>query len=379
MLELNKIHCLDATEGLKRLPEESIDCVVTSPPYWSLRDYGVAGQIGMEPTFEEYVLKLAGVFDEIWRVLKPTGTIWVNLGDTYWSAKGSCRNPGGGPRSIEASKKGSGAYPLHRGNRSDIPELAPKSLCQIPARLAIEMCRRGWILRNELIWWKPNCVPTSTKDRFTLDFEKIFFFTRSRKYFFEQQLEGHKRGTAQAERDYRRMMAGRAVFSGKWASSSIPGPQRAFIAGGAQGRNKRCVWRIPTQSFPGAHFAVFPEKLIETPIRAGCPEEVCSKCGRPVVQDRSAAASKGLSRAGEATASKDCGCRAGFKPGVVLDPFCGTGTACLVARKLGRSFIGIELNKRYCQMARRRVESVPGAPSGLAGQTVTTYPKPLSP
>lgn len=151
MLVKDKILLGDSLEVLKELEDESIDMIVTSPPYWALRDYGTKEQLGLESTFDEYINKLCNVFDECKRVLKKNGTCWVNVGDSY----------------INISK----------------------CLAQIPNRFAIEMCNRGWILRNEIIWHKPNAFPSSVKDRFTVDFEKLFFFVKNKKYYFERQLE----------------------------------------------------------------------------------------------------------------------------------------------------------------------------------------------
>ncbi len=312
-------------------------------------------------------------------MLKPAGTCWVNLGDTYWSAKGSCFNPGGGRHSLAALEKG--IYPLYRGNRSDIPWLAPKSLCQIPSRFAIGMCNRGWILRNEIIWHKPNCMPSSIKDRFTVDFEKLFLFVKNRRYFFETQYEPW---TDHCAHDIRRALFGHKPYEGKWkqAPRGMAFPESNIAGNPFSGRNKRSVWRIPTQPFPGAHFAVYPEALVDTPIKAGCPALVCKKCGkaRMVIYDaefvpqddvclrkNKKASVKGLApgngwgsyprgatthRLGEFS---NCGCRASWNRGIVLDPFAGAGTTCVVAERLGRDWIGIDINPRYCEMARRRI------------------------
>jgi hypothetical protein len=151
------------------------------------------GELGLKPTFGLYIMHLCDIFDEVKRVLKKTGTVWVNLGDTYWSAKGSCHNPGGGANSIETTKKDYGVYPLNRGNKSDIPYLKPKSLCLIPSRFAIEKCNRGWVLRNIIVWHKPNCLSSNAREHFTVDFEQLFFFTKNSKYYFESQFEAYER------------------------------------------------------------------------------------------------------------------------------------------------------------------------------------------
>jgi len=287
----NKIICGDALTVLKTLPAESVNCVVTSPPYFNLRDYGIKGQLGLESTFQEYINKLCDIFDEVKRVLRKDGTCWVNLGDTYGGANSRASN--GGRAGYGAEREGI----YSRG--------VDKSLCQIPSRFAIEMCNRGWILRNEIIWYKPNCMPSSASDRFTVDFEKLFFFVKNKRYRFEQQYEAH-----QAPMGKPRAFAKKGN-NDRNDTGRIYNPQSDTSP---QGRNKRCVWKIPTQPYTEAHFAVFPEKLCITPIRAGCP-----------------------------------------KGGTVLDPFCGAGTTGVVAAKLGRKFIGIELSEKYCEIARCRI------------------------
>ncbi|MDQ4123263.1 MAG: site-specific DNA-methyltransferase [Acidobacteriota bacterium] len=300
----NRILKGDALCVLRKLPNESIDSIVTSPPYYALRDYGIAGQIGLEETFTEYLEKLFLVFDEAKRVLKRTGTCWVVIGDTYGGSatSGSLIN-----HQQRANSKSNNSLRLtHRKGKY------AKCLLQIPARFAIGMIERGWILRNEIIWHKPNLLPSSVKDRFTMDFEKIFFFTKSRRYFFNQQFEALKN----PERLKKRSVNPEKKH--KWWNSEMKLPinSKAMEKSRARvlktGRNKRAVWTIGTGRFNGNHFAVFPEKLIETPILAGSPEN-----------------------------------------GIVLDPFMGSGTTAVVAKRLQRRFIGIELNPDYVKMAER--------------------------
>jgi DNA modification methylase len=310
-LPLDRILRGDSLKALQRLPTGSIDCVVTSPPYWALRDYGVKGQLGLEPTFHEYLDKLCAVFDEVRRVLNPTGTCWVNMGDTYSSPMkggGGTGDMGDGVYARLKQRAGFGSVKLKTG-------LPPKTLCQIPARFAIAMTDRGWLLRNEIIWWKPNCMPQSARDRFTVDFEKVFFFAKSRKYYFEQQYEAIKDKARLARRFFnpkakRKRVHGDpriAAFNPKTMEAS----RRRILKHGSR---KRSVWRIAVRPYPEAHFAVYPPELVETPIKAGCP-----------------------------------------KGGIVLDPFMGSGTTAMVARQLGRHFIGIELNPQYIQLARQRL------------------------
>ena len=326
-MEVNKIIQGDTLEILKTLPSEFVDCVITSPPYWALRDYGIEGQLGLETTFQEYITKLCDIFDEVKRVLKKTGTCWINLGDTYaGSGNGSndyrtekSKSLNGIGKYADKKYQGLGSSKLTAKNRhheehrferrGKTNEIAAKSLCQIPSRFAIEMSNRGWIIRNEIIWHKPNCMPQSVKDRFTVDFEKIYFFVKNRKYWFEQQYEPH----IWADKDKRsqRHWSENKAKSGKMIEQRYSMGQVSY---GVKGRNKRTVWRIPTVPYKDAHFATFPQDLIVPMIKAGCPEG-----------------------------------------GVVLDPFIGSGTTAVVAQKLGRKYLGIELNPEYIKMAEKRL------------------------
>lgn len=290
---INKILKGDALSVLKTLPDESIDMCMTSPPYWALRNYEVPGQLGLEPTFQEYINKLCDIFDEVKRVLKPKGTCWVNLGDTYGGSAG-------------------GYHPHPNELRVNKHQIARKSagfdkcLLQIPSRFSIEMCNRGWILRNEIIWHKPNGMPISAKDRFTVDFEKLFFFTKNEKYYFEQQLEKAKMNRwggnkFQLKSGYK--YKNKAAIRIRDRKNMMP-----------EKRNKRCVWAINTEPYSDAHFAVYPEKLCYTPIKAGCPEG-----------------------------------------GIVLDQFIGSGTTAKAALKLNRKYIGIELNPKFIKLTKLKL------------------------
>lgn len=280
---VDHITCGDACDVLKQLPPQSIDCVVTSPPYWQLRDYGVDGQLGLEDSVQAYIDNLCAVFDEVKRVLKDTGTCWVNLGDTY------------------------------SGERARLPH---KTLLQVPSRFAIRMISRGWTLRNEIIWHKPNILPQSATDRFTHDFEKLYFFTKSSRYYFRQQFEPLRDPQRLKHRALNPQGRRKRAFGDKYIAVINPeSAEKSRVKLLARGtRNRRAVWRIPTRPSREQHFATFPPALIRTPITAGCPPG-----------------------------------------GVVLDPFAGTGTTCVVARELGRHFVGIDLNPAYVEIARRRV------------------------
>lgn len=308
---INQIICGEAILSLRRIPSESVDCVVTSPPYWGLRDYGVEGQLGIEADFRHYINRLCDTFDEVKRVLKKTGTCWVNLGDTY---------------STQSSKLKRGHITLRPNNVTEHTHsfassfshhvLPRKCLLQIPGRFAVEMINRGWTLRNEIVWHKPNCMPESVKDRFTVDFEKIFFFVKSRQYYFRQQFEPLRATERLARRSFNPLALRKRIYGEGTASTINPRTIEASRSRTLRlGRNKRCVWQISARPYRGDHFAVYPQQLIETPIKAGCPPG-----------------------------------------GIVLDPFMGSGTTAVAAKSLGRRFIGIELNRRYVRMAKKRLQ-----------------------
>ena len=300
----------NALEVLKKLPDESVNMCITSPPYWALRDYGVEGQLGLEPTFQEYINKLCDIFDEVKRVLRKDGTCWVNMGDTYNSTPIGRQVD---PKRLSAN--GDFSYDHKKNVAKDLPM---KTLLQIPSRFAIEMTNRGWILRNEIIWFKPNCMPSSVKDRFTVDFEKIFFFSKNKKYYFEQQLEDSidKESYSGRRKRYAGSMSKVDKKNYAMAGSINEDGSLGEVGKKYPKRNKRCVWKITTKPFKGAHFAVYPPDLIETPIKAGCP-----------------------------------------KGGIVLDPFFGAGTTGIVAKQQGKDFIGIELNPEYIKIAEQRIKN----------------------
>lgn len=326
------------------------------------------GELGLEPTFNEYIEHLQTIFDEVYRILKKEGTCWVNVGDTYGGTgdKGNWRDP--------KYKEG------RNGQAVAIHKRAPaKSLCNIPHRFAISMTSNKWIQRNTLIWWKPSCMPSSAKDRFTVDFEYVFFFTKNKKYYFEQQFDAYteplNRGGGDKIKD---------DFNTKYTNGQIAVHERAGreLRPNDRGRNRRAVWRINPQPFKDAHFAVFPEKLVEPMIQAGCPLEICDSCdtayehnynfkyetARDGVTDKyrqSAESSVTRRSILNDVKSRDinkqikkCNCNAPTHAGIVLDPFAGSGTTCLVARKLGRHYLGFDLNPDYVKMAEKRISEV---------------------
>ena len=258
-------------EKLRTLPDASVHCVVTSPPYWGLRDYGVPGQLGLEPTPEEYVAHMVAVFREVRRVLRDDGTLWLNLGDSYG-----------------------------RG----------KQLVGIPWRVAFALQEDGWLLRQDIIWNKPNCMPESVRDRCTRSHEYIFMFAKSERYVFD--VEAVKEPAVSDHNSGNGFKRG-ARLSYQNIDGTPRGNDKQWTGVGGK-RNKRSVWTVTTKPFKGAHFATFPPDLIEPCILAGCPVG-----------------------------------------GVVLDPFFGAGTTGLVAQRHGRSYIGIEINPSYRDLAMARI------------------------
>jgi site-specific DNA-methyltransferase (adenine-specific) len=355
-------------EVLRSLPSNFINMIITSPPYWGLRDYGLPdaiwggnpdcnhnwienvrhpaggmgskganvganrndfanmrdhdvisntcvkcgawkGQLGQEPDFHDYIKHLVEIFNEAGRTMVDDGSLWVNLGDSYAGS-----NQGSGTEKISDKQKSNrGTNYMNTLNHKSILskiDVRSKSLVGIPDRFKVAMIDSGWICRNEIIWHKPNQMPSSVKDRFTVDFEKFYFFTKNEKYYFEQQLEESewakidKRAETGATLGQKGSQGGYAQNeSGKYRKDKM--------------RNMRCVWSINTKPLKEAHFAVYPEGLIETPIKACCP-----------------------------------------KNGIVLDPFFGSGTSGLSSKKLGRNYIGIDLNPDYIEIARNRIDKV---------------------
>lgn len=314
-MKLNTIYTGDALKVLRTLPDNSADCCVTSPPYYGLRDYGVAGQIGLEDTPAAYIARLLEVFREVHRVLKPTGTLWLNIGDSY---AGSGRGKGDINRKGVQSKA---SYVGDMFNKSyQLAGYKNKDLIGIPWQLALALRTDGWFLRQDIIWHKPNPMPESVTDRCTKAHEYIFLLTKSARYYFD-----HRAILEPAKYDGRKDT--KAKGSPKYADNGT-GIGVNTLANGVHerwphrigtmpARHKRSVWTVPTRSFRGTHFATYPEALIIDCIKAGCPPG-----------------------------------------GVVLDPFFGAGTTGVVARNLGRNYIGIELNPAYVKIAEGRLAGV---------------------
>lgn len=317
-LHRNQILEGDALAQLRTLPTGSVDQVITSPPYFRLRDYAVKGQIGLEASIDEWVRELRAVLAECARVLVPTGTLWLNLGDTY-----STRPFEGAPR---------------------------KSLLLGPERLALALIEDGWTLRNKIVWAKTNTAPTSVRDRLATKHEVVYLLTRSPRYYFnlDQIRVPH---TSKAKPTISKAPIGRPAWLGPNTDSDRG--LRALKARGEPGhplgKNPGDVWAMSVSNFRGAHFATYPVQLVDRMLRAGCPERRCAKCRAPWVSPPCRIAIQ--------PAAPSCDCQAESEPGVVLDPFMGAGSTAIAARALGRDWIGVELNHDFRDMALRRLDA----------------------
>lgn len=377
-MELNRVYLGNSIDIIKTFPDESIDCVVTSPPYYGLRDYGVEGQIGLEETPEQYIQRLVELFREIRRCLKKDGTIWVNIGDSYNCYKGNASSPNFDTKYVGGDK--GGAHPAREsGYGLQSKNMKPKDLMGIPWLFAFALRADGWYLRQDIIWHKPNPMPESVTDRCTKSHEYIFLLSKSEKYYFDYEaiqeeavtqldprigsrveydgmrdgkdgngqrsfvslkVKGHQMGGKKygdndnkhfqvySGKDYQPQVRWGSGTKREWTheqnySQDENGGHRDNSGGfdcemsikdGVVVRNKRDVWSVNVRPNKEAHFATFPEMLIKPCILAGCPEN-----------------------------------------GVVLDPFMGSGTTGIVARKLNRNFVGCELNPEYQKMAIRRI------------------------
>jgi len=310
----------DVLDKLQEIESESIQCCVTSPPYWGLRDYGVDGQLGLEKTPEEYVEKMVKVFAEVRRVLKPEGTLWLNLGDSYAqggkrATKEELQQDAQRARDKNYSTQAYAGYKgWDRSAGTAVSGLKVKDLCGIPWRVAFALRQDGWYLRQDIIWHKPNPMPESVTDRCTKSHEYIFLLTKSAKYYYDADAVREPVSEISLKRaeygwDCDRPSTKNASMNGKGIHTKKMGNR--FV--NPDGRNKRSVWTITTKPYKEAHFAVFPPKIPELCIKAGSKE-------------------------GD----------------TVLDPFFGSGTTGWVAQRLGRKWIGIELNADYIKIAEKR-------------------------
>jgi len=332
IIEINKIYNGDALSILKNFPDKSINCCITSPPYYGLRSYLPEDhpdkhlEIGMDETPEQYIKRLVDVFREVRRVLTDDGTLWLNIADSYAGS-----NQGAGAKTLtgkQASNRGTNFMNTegYKSKLSKVTGYKPKELMMIPAKLAIALSEDGWYLRQDIVWEKGNCMPESVKDRCTKSHEYIYLLAKSRKYYFDNDaikepcVNGDptsprgslgtatpnrgRRGSGNKERKQR---TSQDVLKGGEQAGNIPWEYKEF-------RNKRSVWRVNTKPLREAHFATFPPELIEPCILAGCP-----------------------------------------KGGIALDPFSGSGTVGMVAKQYNRNYIGIDLNGEYCKLADKRI------------------------
>lgn len=455
----------DTLEILKTFPSESVDTIMTSPPYWGLRDYGVEGQIGLEPTLNQFIQKLLAITSELKRILKKTGVMYWNHGDCY--ATGAKESGEGVERNTGINSN------TMMSQRRQVGEAGVPAKCLVLQnwRLLIRMLdEQGWILRNTIIWNKPNSMPSSVRDRYSNSYEPIYMLVKRKHYWFDldavrvkpkiletrpygvvrtrnleynskyragsefakkyggphdrfgkntkksqkfitpeeqkatQDKTGWKDGSGRI-RSFFDNYGGKSNPKGKnpgdvWnikmggAGSGFKGhsgyhDKDGNLLGNPAGKNPGDVWRITTQPFPEAHFAVYPEKLCAKPIRSSCPEWICKKCGKArtriikihhdnpkqsqeqykevskvkegITEHQNYKLTAGLKIKGSVYADHetigwtDCGCNAGWKKGIVLDPFAGAGTTLLAARNQGRDYIGIELNKKYIKLIKSRL------------------------
>ena len=450
----NKIIQGDSLTELKKFPDESIDMVITSPPYYALRNYGVDGQIGLEPTFEEYLEKILAITAEIKRVLKKSGSFWFNLGDMY-----------GGIKEGKTDQKVSDYI---KESQKDLKKNLPKMkkcLLMMPERIALAMIdQQGWILRNKIKWAKQvfikqenrtkgSVMPTSTKDRFNESGEELYFFVKNKDYYADldavrlpnqvmgvtdlrpagilrqrlypeskynkfnyrkkdwkqEEIEGYKMGSVDSHRAALRGGLKNLAKRMKDTKNKVndprgnhegePGSWRDFKDNPDNnyliGKNLPTIWLIGTEphnfqkelNVNADHFAIFPQALLEIPIKFGCPQQVCKKCGKPIIKIIKTNNPDGITgRRGKPMMTKgivdlseernriekghnssvfysgkivgysSCNCNVGFEPGIVLDPFMGAATTAIVAKKLGRNYIGIELNPAYIKIAEERIK-----------------------
>jgi DNA modification methylase len=292
------IHVGDAEATLAAMPSDSVHMCMTSPPYFGLRDYGEDGQIGLEDSLDEYIAELVAVFEEIRRVLRPDGSAWLNLGDSYATAR---RDHTGGDQV--------GGAPTDDYATREQGALGRKNKMLVPHRVAIALQEAGWIVRNDVTWVKPNPMPSSVKDRLNTTTEQIFHLTPNPDYYYDLDAIREPYSEASKER-YEHGYDG-SIESASHQNQAIPDGD---ISPNSNGKNPGDVFEVTTKPFPDAHFAVYPPELCEKPIKSTCPPG-----------------------------------------GIVLDPFAGAGTTCLVAKELDRRFIGVDLNPEYVAMAQKRL------------------------
>jgi site-specific DNA-methyltransferase (adenine-specific) len=330
-LPLGTILVGDALQHLQRLPDASMDCVITSPPYFAMRDYDHPTQLGAEGHVDAWVADIAAICTELRRVLTPTGALWLNLGDGY-------------------------SRHLKEGAQK-------KSLLLGPQRVALRLVHDGWLLRNQIIWAKTNPLPQSVRDRLTNTHEFVYFLTRQPNYHFDlDAIRDIPRPASPTSRSrpprghYPPRAAVPALGSGRSSRIDLNQGLAALKASGQNGhplgKNPGDIWPVATASYRGAHFATFPVELLRRPLLATCPQRVCTACGQPW-EGRPQQVNGRTLQSGPLRAA--CDCRAAWRRGRVLDPFCGSGTVAIAAETHERDWLGIELNPNYAALAKQRI------------------------
>jgi len=377
----------DVLETLGQMEDGSIQCCVTSPPYWGLRDYGVAGQLGLEETPEEYVSRMVEVFEEVRRVLRKDGTLWLNIGDSYAGGGGYAPNAPSTQTSLSGRFHGRQGAKQGQNSPGNVVGLKPKNLCLIPFRLAIALQDAGWWVRSDIAWCKKSAMPESCTDRPTSAWEHVFLLSKSQKYFYDAEAikeplktELHAPGWASEVTDRNDRAPDNEANFRKWGSVS--------------GANLRNYWLLGPEPYPEAHFATFPTEIPRRAIRAGTSQKgCCPVCAAPwerVVEPskeyakhlnkdwadyqkdadegrgHSISAQRPTKRGAPSLTSSynttgwapTCSCDAGEPaPCTVLDPFMGSGTTAVVAQTEGRHWIGIDISEEYCNLAIRRIQN----------------------
>jgi len=366
-----KIIVGDVRNTLAKLPDQSVHCCVTSPPYWGLRDYGHPDQIGLEPTPEEYVQTLVDVFREVRRVLRDDGTLWLNLGDSYYAGGWECRR---------VNAVGNGSMPPEQrksGMAKGIDGLKVKDLVGIPWRVAFALQADGWYLRQDIIWHKPNPMPESVTDRCTKAHEYVFLLTKRERYFYDAVAIAEAARYANTMQSFSTPYKNAGRGTGKQASGNEKDGAEPVMLGDT--RNRRSVWTISTKPCKEAHFAVMPPDLAEVCILAGTSAEgCCAACGAPwerVVERERVATRPGTDTKVTGDSMTDgnrdperhvtdvrtvgwqptCDCNTAKTPCTVLDPFGGAGTTALVSQLHERDSVICELNEKYAKIAQKRI------------------------
>ncbi len=386
----NQIITGDALSMLRTLPDSFVQCCVTSPPYYGLRDYGIEGQIGLENTPQAYIARLVEVFREVKRVMRDDGVLWLNIGDSYAAGKAGRTDYGTGDPTSRLGPQQNGlpgnTQPGPVIQRSAPAGFKPKDLMMIPTRVALALQEDGWYLRSDIIWHKLNAMPESVTDRPTSAHEHVFLLAKSERYFYDADAIRERTGNEMSWTTYAQKTAPGAT----WQSGGIERYAGANKHDGGQahpaGRNKRNVWSIASQSYAESHFATMPPKLVEPCVLAGTSPRACEHCGAPWERvtevervDYGRPSGKG-NRAivGDMTSKEKsifvtnlvpristigwqptCTCpNEGSSKCIVLDPFMGAGTVALVAIQHKRDYLGIELNPSYCELINKRIDTV---------------------